>query len=136
MEELKIEPTEKSPRVLFEPDKQRFELEGNSRPEDVRDFYYPIIEKLRKYFDNILEDGGLEYYQDNPIKLVFRLEYFNSSSAKFLSDLFVLIGNYSKKGINMKIYWYFDEGDEDMMEVGEDFSEMIGVPFQMVMVSK
>jgi hypothetical protein len=48
----------------------------------------------------------------------------------------ILIGNYVKKGVNVKIYWYFDEGDEDMMEVGEDFSEMIDVPFKMIMVSK
>jgi hypothetical protein len=136
MEELKIEPTEKSPRVYFDPDNQKFELEGNSRPEDVRNFYFPIIEKLRKYFDNILENGNLELYQDNPVKFIFKLEYFNSSSAKFISDIFVLIGNYSKKGINVKIYWYFDEGDEDMMEVGEDFSEMIDIPFQMIMVSQ
>jgi hypothetical protein len=136
MEELKIEPTEKSPRVHFDPDNQKFELEGNSRPEDVRNFYFPIIEKLRKYFDNILENGTQDFYQENPVKFVFKLEYFNSSSAKFISDIFVLIGNYSKKGINVKIYWYFDEGDEDMMEVGEDFSEMIDIPFQMIMVSQ
>ncbi|MGM0497821.1 MAG: DUF1987 domain-containing protein [Bacteroidota bacterium] len=136
MEELKIEATEKSPRVLFDPNNQKFELEGNSRPEDVRDFYFPIIEKLKKYFENILEKGNFEYYQDNPVKFVFKLEYFNSSSAKFISDIVVLIGNYSKKGINVKIYWYFDEGDEDMMEVGEDFSEMIDIPFQLIMVSQ
>jgi hypothetical protein len=136
MEEIKIPETEKSPRVLFDPENRLFELEGNSRPENVREFYYPIIEKLRVYFDDILQDGSLDDYKESPVKFVFKLEYFNSSSAKFISDILILIGNYAKKGINVKIYWYFDEGDEDMMEVGEDFSDMIDIPFQMIMVSQ
>lgn len=136
MEEIKISSTEKSPRVLFDPDNRRFELEGNSRPENVREFYHPIIDKLKNYFEEILHSDNLEDYKENPVKFVFKLEYFNSSSAKFISDILVLIGNYSKKGVHIKIYWYFDEGDEDMMEVGEDFSEMIDIPFQMIMVSQ
>ena len=136
MEEIKIPETEKSPRVLFDPENRVFELEGNSRPENVREFYHPIIDKLKTYFENILEDQKLEDFKENPIKFVYKLEYFNSSSAKFISDILILIGNYAKKGVGVKIYWYFDEGDEDMMEVGEDFSEMIDIPFQMIMVSQ
>jgi len=34
------------------------------------------------------------------------------------------------------LYWYFKEGDEDMLEVGEDFSEMIDMPFQMIMIER
>jgi hypothetical protein len=136
MEEIKIPETEKSPRVLFDPENRIFELEGNSRPENVREFYHPIIDKLKNYFEQILSGDHLEDYKENPLKFVYKLEYFNSSSAKFISDILILIGNYVKKGVNVKIYWYFDEGDEDMMEVGEDFSEMIDVPFKMIMVSK
>ena len=136
MEELNIKGTEKSPRVLFDPDNRKFELEGNSRPENVREFYFPIIERLKSYFEKHLENGDLENFKDNPVKFIFKLEYFNSSSAKFISDLLILIGNYSRKGITVKIYWYFDQGDENIMEVVEDFSEMIDVPFQMIMVSQ
>jgi hypothetical protein len=135
MEEIKIEATEKSPRVYFDPENRKFELEGNSRPENVREFFYPIIDKLREYFEDII-NNGVDDNQNNPVKFVFQLEYFNSSSAKFISDILILIGNYHKKGMPVKIYWYFDEGDEDMMEVGEDFSEMIDIPFQMIMVSQ
>ena len=136
MEEIKIPETEKSPRVKFDPDNRIFELEGNSRPENVREFYHPIIDKLKSYFEKILNNNKLEDFKENPVKFVFKLEYFNSSSAKFISDILILIGNYAKKDINVKIYWYFDEGDEDMMEVGEDFSDMIDIPFKMIMVSQ
>lgn len=131
MKEIKMPATDKSPRVLFDPENKVFELEGNSRPENVRDFYKPIIDSLTKFFKSLLENGT----DEKPVKFVYKLEYFNSSSAKFISDIFFLVGNYSKKGVPVKIYWYFDEGDEDMMEVGEDFSDMIDVPFQMIMIS-
>ncbi|MFC2104921.1 SiaC family regulatory phosphoprotein [Bacteroidota bacterium] len=39
-------------------------------------------------------------------------------------------------GLNLKVYWYFTDGDEDMKEVGEDFSDMISVPFNFVMVER
>ncbi|MFO8236096.1 MAG: DUF1987 domain-containing protein [Bacteroidales bacterium] len=136
MKVLKIPSTDKSPRVLFDPENRIFEIEGNSRPENVREFYQPIIETLKKFFTQILDDDTIDDYSDSPLKFIYKLDYFNSSSAKFISDIFFLVGNYSKKGIPVKIYWYFDEGDEDMMEVGEDFSNMIDVPFQMIMISQ
>ena len=133
MQEINLEATEKSPAIRFDPDKKKFEMLGNSRPENVRDFYIPVLDRLRDNFEEVLKTP--EHEKEEPIKFVFKLEYFNSSSAKFISDLLVLIGNYHRKGVPVKIYWYFQEGDEDMMEVGEDFSEMIDLSFQMVMVS-
>ena len=76
MEEIKIPETEKSPRVLFDPENRLFELEGNSRPENVREFYHPIIDKLRNYFDKIIDDNKLDDYQENPVKFIYKLEYF------------------------------------------------------------
>ena len=132
MEEIKLQATEKSPGITFDPRQKKFEMVGNSRPENVRDFYIPVLEKLKENLEEIAQGKTAE---EDPVKFTFKLEYFNSSSAKFISDLLVLIGNYHKKGLPVKIYWYFQEGDEDMMEVGEDFSEMIDLSFQMVMVS-
>ena len=36
----------------------------------------------------------------------------------------------------MKVNWYFDDGDDDMKEVGEDFSEMITFPFSFIMMQR
>ena len=54
MKGLNIPAKEKSPKVTFDPERRLFEMEGNSRPENVRDFYYPIIDMLRKYFEQIV----------------------------------------------------------------------------------
>jgi len=136
MKILNIEATLKSPKVIFDTKNFIFEMQGNSRPENVRKFYYPIIEALKRFYESVLENNKLESTSSEVFKYNFKLEYFNSSSAKFISDIIVLIDNYNKKGFNNKIYWYFEDGDEDMIEVGEDFSEMINVPFNFIMIKK
>ena len=125
MKGLNIPETKKSPKVFFDPSEYIFEMEGISRPENVRDFYFPIIYKVRKYFEKVIEKKQIDQFQDQSFKFNFKLDYFNSSSAKFIADILLLIKEFADEGFNMKIYWYFADGDEDMKEVGEDFSEMI-----------
>ncbi len=133
---IDIQATAKSPKVIFDPETRLFEMQGNSRPENVRDFYYPIINKFKTYFEAASEAERQDEFKDKPIRFNFRLDYFNSSSAKFISDILLLINEYHGKGFHLKVYWYFEDGDEDMKEVGEDFSEMVNFPFNYVMVQR
>jgi len=41
-----------------------------------------------------------------------------------------------KSDIPLKIYWYFDEDDDELREAGEELSEMSSVPFHYVEVSR
>ena len=136
MNNIRITATNKTPKVIFDPENCLFEMEGNSRPENVRDFYYPIIDTLKKYFENLVEKNLNESFKENAIKFNFKLDYFNSSSAKFISDILVIVKKYAEEGFNIKVYWYFDESDDDMKEVGEDFSDMITYPFNFIMIQR
>lgn len=136
MKGLNIPATDKSPKVFFDTENYLFEMQGNSRPENVRDFYFPIIYKIRKHFEKIIDKKQVEEFNKRSFKFNFKLDYFNSSSAKFISDILVLIKDFTDAGLNFKVYWYFTDGDEDMKEVGEDFSEMISFPFHFIMVEK
>jgi hypothetical protein len=133
MKGFNIPATEKSPKVIFDTTKYLFEMQGNSRPENVRDFYFPLIYKIKKHFEKIIEKDRIETFNEKGFTFNFKLDYFNSSSAKFISDILVIIKDLNDKGLNLKIYWYFADGDEDMKEVGEDFSDMISVPFNFIM---
>jgi len=42
---------------------------------------------------------------------------------------------YKQKGIDIKVYWYFDEDDNDMLEAGQDISKMVNVPMEFVSVT-
>lgn len=134
MKKLNIDATLKSPKVIFDPENFLYEMEGNSRPENVRDFYYPIIDTLKEYFEEQYNKENIN--QNKSFKFNFKLDYFNSSSAKFISDILVIVKKAVENGIDIKIYWYFEDGDEDMKEVGEDFSDMISFPFNYIMVQR
>lgn len=135
MEPLLIEATEATPKIVFEPSRSNFEFDGCSRPENVREFYTPVLEWLERY-KLVLKDGGSAEYQDNPLTFKFKLSYFNSSSAKFILDILMEINNYYIQGVNVKIDWYFEEGDEDMKDVGEELSDMVKFPFSYVMMKE
>ncbi|MBK8807982.1 MAG: DUF1987 family protein [Bacteroidales bacterium] len=53
------------------------------------------------------------------LKINFELIYFNSASSKCLLDMVILLKKlYSGK---LNINWYYEEGDEDLLEAGEEF---------------
>lgn len=135
MKPLIIKETTATPKIVFDLASNEFEIEGCSRPEDVRDFYVPIIRWLED-FKGSITDKLKEKHKDSPIVFNFKFDYFNSSSAKFILDVLILINNIHTEGLNMQIDWYFDENDEDMKEVGEELSEVVDFPFEYKMTTK
>lgn len=132
MTPLIIESTDLTPFVRFQPDKYEFEISGESRPENVRKFYEPIID----WIDDYKEHLNLKKSNANE-KLVFkfRFEYFNSSSAKFLTSLINRLDIISQEVVPIEIEWYYDAPDEDMKSSGEEFSKLVKIPFRFFSVN-
>jgi len=126
--------TEISPYLCFDPLKNYFEISGVSRPEDVRTYYYPVIEWLSSFSDELFSSGKQMYTLDHPLVLTVKLEYFNSSSAKFLFDIFIAFGAMKNKGIPVNILWYYESEDEDMKDAGEEIAELAEMEFQFIPV--
>ena len=61
MEPLHAKETTSTPKVYFDPDQNLFEIKGCSRPEDVRDFYVPVITWLEKFRLSINDDFRAKY---------------------------------------------------------------------------
>lgn len=135
MEDLIIEGTNISPKVYFEPNRSLLEIGGYSRPENVRDFYYPIISWLENYRKTITVQAN-KTQQAEPITFKFKFIYFNSSSAKFIYDIVIELSEFQRAGVPLKIYWYFDEDDEELREAGEELSDMARVPFSYVEIKQ
>lgn len=116
MDILNLEGTEDTPAILFDKKKGIFKVSGRSIPEDPSVFYKPVLEWIRQYAKDA-----------NPFThVVFKLEYFNTSSAKLLLDMLYALE--AIKGVS--IIWYFDEEDEDMEEAGQEFAELVKIPFE------
>ena len=128
MEKLIIEPTFNSPSVILDPESNKFEFSGESRPENVRKFYLPILEWLDKF----AEEQKSSSNRLSSLQIQFDFEYFNSTSAKYILDIFKALNVLNDMGIEILVKWLYEEDDEDMLEVGQEMSRMSKLEFEYV----
>lgn len=126
MEKIFIEPTRVTPLVNFDPEEGFLEIKGRSSPENSILFYQKILDNLDEY----AKSGKSEFTAN------FSFEYFNTSSSKCLFDLFKKISQIRDKGINLIINWYYEEDDEDMMEAGEDYADLLDLEFNYLEIEE
>jgi len=116
MEIINLEGTEDTPKIILDKGNGIFEISGRSLPEDSTEFYSPVIEWIEAYKSD-----------PNPsTSWVFKLEYFNTASSKLILDVLSKL----EEVPNSTVHWYFHEDDEDMEEAGEEFSELVELPFE------
>ena len=119
-----IESSRTTPYVFFDPDSSVLEIRGNSSPEDAVNFYSKIIHRIESV--NQLKPASFN--------VKFEMNYFNTSSAKCLFDVLRKLEVLHQAGINTEISWCYEEDDDDMMESGEDYQELINLPFKLVAI--
>ena len=122
MEIIKIESTEDNPQIVLDRESNILEISGRSLPEDVNTFYEPMI-------------SWIEEYAKDPLDITvfnFKLTYFNTASSKIILDILTHFEDMIEEGHQVMVRWHYPEEDEDMLEAGEEYSEMVDVPFEMV----
>ncbi len=120
MEILRIEQTDDCPLVILDPVDNQFEIAGKSLPEDVLEFYEPVLDWLNTYKEEPRSLTALD------IKLI----YFNTASSKMLMDIMLVLEEMVEDGQEVVIRWHSHLIDEDMQEAGKEFEEMVAVPFE------
>lgn len=123
MEILYREPTNVTPLVSFNPGNGEFIIKGRSIPENAEMFYSSIL-------------GWLDCLcQDPPVKIVLsvQIEFLNIASSKRLLFVLYRLLEAREKGCRVMVRWCYDERDEDMLEVGEDYAQMLSeIPFEFI----
>jgi hypothetical protein len=132
MQKLYISQTNISPEVNFSPEENIFLISGISSPEDVRAMYYPVIEWVVAFVNEIIEGNYKDYKPDYPLKFKADLVYFNSSSAKFLYDIFIELKRLIPLGIPVIVEWFYDEEDIDLKEGGMDIALLAEMEFLFI----
>ena len=123
MRKLFIKETLNSPKVILDPSKKRFEITGKSFPENSRTFYQPVFDWIN---DLASEPPG------EKINLSLIYEYISSSSVITLKQLLTKIKTLSEQGVLIQVLWYYDAGDPDIKEIGEEYNKLIGLDIQFV----
>ncbi len=121
MDELRIASTKNSPEVIMTPG-GIIKIKGRSIHENIIEFYKPVGEWVNEYIKSPAELTCID----------INLEYFNSASAKILVHFCQLFSRVQLKHKKFIINWYYEEGDDDILERGEYFSSVLEIPFNFI----
>src|SRR4030042_5719067 len=121
MKEMRIIPTKTSPEIILSPE-GLVQIKGRSIHENVSEFYEAVEKWVSEYVRIPAEITCVD----------MNLEYFNSASAKVFIHLLEKIKHVSLKNGKYVFNWYYEEGDEDILERGEYFSVVLDVPFNFI----
>jgi len=121
MDHLILEPKAKTPLVNFDGKTGVMEMKGMSCSENSLEFYKPVLDWVEKY--------GKSPHGSTTVNIEFK--YFNTSSAKCILDVLEKFANIYNMGNNVVFNWSYERNDEEMLEAGENFSEILGIPFNI-----
>ncbi len=120
MNKLIIEATDEFPHVLLDKEAGKFEISGISIPHNSADFYGQLVDWFKNYSKSPNPETVLEC----------KLDYFNTSSHKYLTEIFKILDELHKSGNTSKILWYSNVEDEDMKLIGQELSHFLDLPFE------
>jgi Domain of unknown function (DUF1987). len=120
----KILSTKCTPEISLDPE-GIIKITGRSINENVTGFSEQIDEWIDEYICNPAELTTVDIY----------LEYFNSVNFNIYFNLLKKIGSIRMNNKKYSINWHYEEGDEDILEKGEDISSALNIPFNFIMIS-
>ncbi len=124
MEVINIKGTEDTPNVILDKENGKFEISGRSLPEDVNMFFEPIMDWIDDYCEDPLDKTMFD----------FKLEYFNTASSKVILDILLKLEELAENEKEVTVRWHYHEDEEDMLEAGEEYADIVEIPFKYVVL--
>ncbi len=121
---LLIKEGKNTPKVVGNTNLSELIFKGNSYPENVLQFYTPIfnwIEELKNEKDEITVDCQFYYIA-------------SSSVIAFLKLLQKVESTFEKE--NIKFIWKYEEGDDDIKKIGQDYSTILNTPIEIIEIEE
>ena len=122
MEICRYEGTDETPEIILDKENNKFEYLGKSLPEDVKEFYFPVM-------------NWIDEYAKEPNKkttVTFKMEYFNSASSKQILDILAKFEGIHNDGHEVEVLWYYFDDDEDMEDAGDAYQEIVNIPMKLI----
>jgi len=123
LETIIIEETIDAPAIVLDAERGLMNISGASYPNNALLVYNPIYKWVEQCATQKLDSLKCEFYYS----------YVNSASKKAIYELMLqmdrLLENSSTKVI---VRWFYDKYDEDMLEIGKEFAEMVKLPFEFI----
>jgi hypothetical protein len=108
-------PSKTTPYVRLDAEKGTFVISGRSIPIDAEAFYRPILDQLE------------ELAREHPdrVEFCFKFDFFNIASSKRVLFILYKLAEMQNAGTSVIVRWMYEKFDDDMLEIGKDYSVMI-----------
>lgn len=121
METFSLIATQDTPEVTLNKVMGKFKISGNSFSEDPFTIYGRIFSWLKEYSQDPNENTSFE----------FHLNYINTASSKQIVEILKILEDLSQKS-SVEILWYYQDGDDDTFQEGEELSHMFQLNFKFI----
>jgi len=113
MNNLKVESTQSTPSIMTDAGAGIMEMRGDSYPENSFELFSPAMQWIEDYLRQA----------DRPLTLNLHLLYLNTSSVKAMMDIFDILEDAHQAGHKVSVNWFYDEQNERVAELAEEFKE-------------
>jgi hypothetical protein len=121
LEKYFFEGSDDRPMIELNPIGNKFVFKGRSIPENAFDFYKPVIDWIDLYSKN-----------PNAISLFeFRFDHLNTHSTQQIMKILQRLDKFPGDS-KVKIEWFYNKDDTDMLEIGNRLKEILGVDLKFV----
>lgn len=124
MKPLHIEQTSSTPGILFEQDRLRLKIIGQSYPDGAFAFYQPVFQWLDDYLAGCEKAMLLELHLQMP--------YINASSTRCILLLLDKLAAAYRSGKQVAVQWHYDGDNQVAQECAMKFQEGLELPFRLI----
>lgn len=121
MNNLHIDSTQSTPSIFADAQTGIIEMRGDSYPENSYELFSPVMQ----WIDDYLAAGECKLVLD------LHLLYLNTSSVKAMMDIFDMLEEAHRAKRAVEVNWYYDEQNERVAELAEEFKEDCSFPFMI-----
>lgn len=122
MNDLIIKGDKQKPDLVFSAESGELKVSGQSLPENATLLYEPVLQ-------------WIEDYSKSPVsKTVFslKMKYYNTASSKMFFSIIKKLNLIYRGGFDVLIEWHYQTDDEDMLDAGEYFRDLVDIPFKFI----
>lgn len=123
IDKIHIEGTRKTPSISLDP-QGIIKIEGRSIPEDAELFFKDVELWMNEYIHSNSESTRVD----------LSFEYLNSGTSKVILHILKSLKELSASGHKLIINWYYEEGDDDILERGEYYASILAIKINLIEV--
>ena len=105
----------------YDPDSPKIEysegvltFSGKAIPTDADFVWFPVLQDFKAYA-----------LSGQPLTVIFKFDYYNTASARYLSTMFKIMNDMHFLNKNIQVFWYYYDIDDNMKELGEMYQEIV-----------